>query len=256
MSAQNNLEKILKEIHIMVSECPTLKGDPNQVVLDKTVLFSKLNDVSKCFYDMLDEFELSSMQKKEARYQLKKEYEKTMDDATAKAEDVYSASVLYTDEAITRLIRILNQSEKSVEQLYVDFEKKLRTQQDQIRANQKELQDILFDLRDSNLYLNLLNDRRRIIEQEQEKKKKEEVSGYHSPQTAVFPKPEIKINKQYFEQMGLNEDGTPKIKEEKKTEKPEIKVDTNSNYFKWKMSQQKKESAEETKENEKNESES
>ena len=249
MSAQNNLEKILKEIHILVSECPTLKGDPNQVVIDKTVLFSKLNDLSQCFYDMLDEFELTRQQKKEARYQLKQEYEKTLDNATAKAEDVYSASVLYTDEAITRLVRILDQSEKSVEQLYVDFEKKLRAEQDRIRINQKELQDILFELRDSNLYLNLLNERRRQIQQEKEKLEKEKAMA-PSLNTAAFPKPEIKINKQYFEQMGLNEDGTPKVKEEKKADKPEIKVDTNSNYFKWKKAQQEEQSAGETKKHE------
>ncbi len=239
MSAQNNFEKTLKDVHVMVSECPKLKGDANMVVLDKTVLFSKLNDISQCFYDMLDEFELTKQKKKEAEYQIKDQYIKTVESAESKAEDVYSASVLYTDEAITRLVRLLEASEKSVELLFVDFEKKLQREKDSIRANQKELQDLLFEMKDDNLYINILGERRRQIELEQERQGKRKQTTSYS-QDPIYPKPEIKINKQYFEQMGLNEDGTPKIKEEIKAEAPEIKVDMNSNYFKWKQAQEAK----------------
>ena len=243
MSVQNNFEKTLKEIHVMISECPKLKGEPDKVVIDKNVLFSQLNEISQCFYDMLDDFELTKQQKKEAVYQIKNQYEKTVEDAESKAQDVYSASVLYTDEAISRLTRLIESSEKSIELLYVDFEKKLRREKDAIRANQKELEDVLFEMRDNNMYLNLLGERRRQMELEQEQTGKTAPKIFSSD--PIYPQPEIKINKQYFEQMGLNEDGTPKIKEEVKVETPEIKVNTNSNYFKWKKEQEAKEEKEE-----------
>lgn len=236
MSAQNNLEKILKEIHVMVAECPKLKGDMDKVVMDKNVLFAHLDRVSQCFYDMLDEFELTKQKKKEAEYQLKQKYEQMIEEANTQADDVYSASVLYTDEAITRLVRLLDDSEKSVELLYWDFEKKLIQERDRIRQNQKELQDILFELKDSNTYLGLMNERRRILKEQAEELKKHKENTSYAPYAPTYPAPEIKINKKYFEQMGLNEDGTPKAKEEKKAEPIEVKIDMNSNYFKWKNS--------------------
>lgn len=236
MSAQNNLEQVLKKIHIMVSESPRLKGDMDKVVIDKNVLFAHLDELSRSFYDMLDEFELSKQKKKEAEYQMKKRYDTTVENAYDKAEDVYSASMMYTDEAITRLVRLLEKSEQSVEMLYSDLERKLQREKDQIRANQKELQNQLFEMKDSNLYMNLINQRRREIEKEKEEleKAKKQMDFASAPS---YPKPEIKINKQYFEQMGLNEDGTPKVEEEKKPEAPEVKVNLNSNYFKWKKKQ-------------------
>lgn len=245
MSAQNNLEQVLKKIHIMISESPRLKGDMDKVVIDKNVLFAHLDELSRSFYDMLDEFELTKQKKKEAEYQMKQKYEQTVENAYDKAEDVYSASVLYTDEAITRIVRLIEKSEKSVEMLYTDLEHKLQREKDQIRANQKELQNQLFEMKDSNLYLNILNERRRQIEKEKAEleKAKKQMDFAAAP---AYPKPEIKINKQYFEQMGLNEDGTAKEMEEKKPETPEVKVNLNSNYFKWKKGKEKGESNEPT----------
>lgn len=238
MSAQNNLEQVLKQIHIMISESPRIKGDMDKVVIDKNVLFAQLDELSKSFYDMLDEFELSKQKKKEAEYQMKKKYETTVENAYDKAEDVYSASMMYTDEAITRLVRLIEKSEQSVELLYSDLEKKLQREKEQIRANQKEIQNQLFEMKDSNLYMNLINQRHREIEKEKEElEKAKKQMDFSAPPS--YPKPEIKVNKQYFEQMGLNEDGTSKVEEEKKPEEPEIKVNLNANYFKWKKKQSK-----------------
>ncbi|MCR4956793.1 MAG: hypothetical protein K6A30_08930 [Lachnospiraceae bacterium] len=235
MGSQSSFENVVKEIHIMVSECPTIKGNPDNVVINKNQLFDKLNSLSQCLYEMLDEFELTKQKKEEANYKIKKYYRETVDNAQSKAEDVYSASVLYTDEAITRLVRLIDESEKSVELQFVEFERKLQKQKDEIRANQKELQDLLFEMQDDSFYINLLNERRRKIEQEKPDKNKKTPTYSSEP---IYPKPEIKINKQYFEHMGLNEDGTPKIEDEVKVETPEIKVDMNSNYFKWKKQQE------------------
>ncbi|SFQ20494.1 hypothetical protein SAMN02910358_01092 [Lachnospiraceae bacterium XBB1006] len=237
MSAENNWEKVLKRIHVMISECPKVRGEQDKVVMDKQVLFEYLNLMSQCFYDMLDEYKLTVQQKKEAKYQMRKEYDNAVKNAESAAEDVYSASVMYTDEAITRLVRIVEQSKRSMEQISLEFQNKLQDEKNLLRANQKELQDVLFEMRDDQMYLSLINERRREIQEQKERLEKDKEAAYSGSMAAAYPKPEIKINKEYFEKMGLNEDGTPKPVEEKKVEAPEIKVDTNSNYFKWKAAQ-------------------
>ncbi|MBE5906877.1 MAG: hypothetical protein E7277_08875 [Lachnospiraceae bacterium] len=245
MSAENNWEKVLKQIHVMVSECPKVRGEQDKVVMDKQVLFEYLNQMSQCFYDMLDEYKLTVQQKKEAKYQMRKEYDTAVKQAETAAEDVYSASVMYTDEAITRLVRIVEQSKRSVEQIALEFQNKMQEETNSLRMNQKELQDVLFEMRDDQMYLSLINDRRREIQEQKDRLEKDKELAYSGMNAPSYPKPEIKINKEYFAKMGLNEDGTPKPIEEKKVEAPEIKVNTNSNYFKWKAAQQETKSTEE-----------
>lgn len=238
MSTQNNLEQILKGIHLMISECPKIKGDPDRVVIDKNRLFVELDRVSQCMYDMLDEYGLTKSKKEEAQYQINRQYEETMKKANSTAEDVYSASVLYTDEAITRLVRILDENQRKMESIYHEMGKSIQHEKDKLRKNQRELQDTLFEMKDSNLYLNILNDRRVQLENEKENKERQNLG-----KTIVMnpgQKLDIKVNEKLIEQMGLNTDGSVKPEKEPTIAKPEVKVDTESNYFKWKKEQEKK----------------
>ncbi len=239
MSTQNNLEDIIKKIHLMISVSPHVKGDPDRVVINKNELFGYLEDISRCMYDMLDEYSLTNEQKKEQLRHIKEEEKKMLESANKTVEDMYSASALYTDSAIGRLVKILEESQSSFDHLYADFNKKMSEEKARLRGNQKVLEEQLFDMRDSNFYVNLLADARRKMEKEYEENKKAFSSGKVSGE-GNYPQPEIKINQAYFDQMGLNLDGTKKV-EESNTEAsaaPEIVVNMDSNYFKWKKGEE------------------
>jgi len=234
MSTQNNLEEIIKKIHLMVSQSPHVKGDPNRVVIDKNELFSYMEDISRCMYDMLDEYKLTSEQKKEQLRQIKEEQKKMVESASKTVEDMYSASALYTDGAIGRLVRILEESQKSFDILYAEYNRRMSEEKARLRGNQKVLEEQLFEMKDSNFYVNLLADARRKMEKEYEEN--QTVLSKKTFGEGNYPQPEIKINQAYFDQMGLNLDGTKKV-EEINTEAasaPEVVVNMNSNYFKWK----------------------
>ena len=79
-----------------------------------------------------------------------------------------------------------------------------------------------------------------------EKKWKEEDTE-SSPYAAV--KPEIKINRDYFEQLEEPEEEQPEEKTEKAA--PEISVNLDSEYFKWKEQEGKEEDSEDEKQPEK-----
>lgn len=235
MSAGKSMEDVLRDIHLLISKCPKIKGDPDRIVINKQELFAELEKISQCMYDMLDEYSLSKQKKEEAQYQINKKYDETIAKATSTAEDVYSASVLYTDEAISRLVHILDQNKKDMDNLYHEINRQIENEKDKIRANQKELQETLFELQDSNLYLNLIQERRKEIEVQ-----KEEAERIKLGKTMIMPavrKTDVKVNKAYFEQMGLNDDGTKKEEPMKINTSPQVKVNTESNYFKWKQQQ-------------------
>ena len=235
MSAGKSMEDVLRDIHLLISKCPKIKGDPDRIVISKQELFNELEKISQCMYDMLDEYSLSKQKKEEAQYQINKKYDETIAKATSTAEDVYSASVLYTDEAISRLVHILDKNKKDMDNLYHEISREIENEKDKIRANQKELQETLFELQDSNLYLNLIQERRKELEVA-----KEEAERIKLGKTMIMPavrKTDVKVNKAYFEQMGLNDDGTKKEEPLKLSSAPQVKVNTESNYFKWKQQQ-------------------
>ena len=72
-----------------------------------------------------------------------------------------------------------------------------------------------------------------------------------SPYAAV--KPEIKINRDYFEQQGISLEEPEEEQPEEKTEKaaPEISVNLDSEYFKWKEQEGKEGNPEDEKQPEK-----
>ena len=122
-----------------------------------------------------------------------------------------------------------------MDNLYHEISREIENEKDKIRANQKELQETLFELQDSNLYLNLIQERRKELEVA-----KEEAERIKLGKTMIMPavrKTDVKVNKAYFEQMGLNDDGTKKEEPLKLSSAPQVKVNTESNYFKWKQQQ-------------------
>ena len=237
MSTQNNLEDIIKKIHLMISASPHVKGDPDRVVINKNDLFKHLEDISKCMYDMLDEYKLTSEQKKEQLRHIKEEEKKMIAAAQTTVEDMYSASTLYADGTIGRLVKVLEESQKSFDTLYAEFNRKMAEEKSKLRGNQKVLEEQLFDMRDSDFYGGLLADARRKMEKEYEENRS--VLSKTVSAEGNYPQPEIKINQAYFDQMGLNLDGTKKVEETKtETSAPEVIVNTESNYFKWKKGEE------------------
>ena len=83
-------------------------------------------------------------------------------------------------------------------------------------------------------YLKLIEERNHELEKEREKEKKEPREEKKSSYQAI--KPEIRINPEYFKKAGIPlEDEEPEEDAaEGKKEIPEVTVDLDAEYFKWK----------------------
>lgn len=231
MSAQNHIEKTLRDIHMMLSQCEVYDKENNLVIVDKKALVEALQDLSQGIYDIMDEYELTKCSREQAERETKKRGEEIIADAKGKAEDVYAGSVLYTDDALKRVQLIMQDAMDSVQNIYNKMQQDMQAEVHRVRADQTELTGYLQDLADTNKYLQIIEERNKKIAKERSEEKEDEPAP-----TIAVSKPEIRINEAYFREHGLSLDDEPVEMPEEKMEKvtAEISVNLDSEYFKWK----------------------
>lgn len=247
MSTQDNLEKILRQMHILISKGETFDESKDKVIISKKEMLRLLKDLNICVYNMMDEYELTQQGHDKAERAARKLGEGIVKDAQKKAEDVYAASVLYTNEALNHIQRIIQNASDSMDDVFQSMKDELEERKDTVRENQLELEGQLHDLADTNKYLQLIEERNKELAKERMGTKKTAVRKKPGRPSA-YPEPEIKINKEYFIRNGIPlepekeepEKEEPEL-EEKETEiqvpekqAPEIKVNLDAEYFKWK----------------------
>lgn len=214
MSSQTRLENVLRDIHVMISKSETY--DTDRIIVSKQDIFNLIDRLNASIYEIMDEYELTQQSRDRALREKKKEGDKIIWDASRQAEDIYAASVLYTEEALNHLNVMVDEADATVDRMYREFRKNIKLQQETIRENQLELKSQLQLLADTEKYLRLIEERNREIERERaEKKGRKTLQSFGEKHTAI--KPEIKINEEYFRKAGIpfeKEDEKPSEAEE------------------------------------------
>lgn len=239
MGAQDRTEKVLRDIHVLFSKAEPYSGSKKDVVVDKNQMMELLKELNECMYDMMDEHELSQRKKEKANREMQKQGDDIIFDASRKAEDIYAASIMYTDNALRSIQDIMTDANKAVEKIFADTKKQMEEQKRTVKMNQSELKSQLGDLIDTQKYLRLIEDENHRLQQQKEKGSEGE--GYTSTTTHISVQPEIRINKEYFLQNGIpldDEDGlegadsdTKQLSEE---ELAAMAQELDNEYFEWK----------------------
>lgn len=234
MSTQDNIEKVLRSLHVLLSKSEPYGREPSKVIVDKQQMLDLLSQLNKSVYDIMDEYELTKQSRDRAEREFRKRGDEIVWDASRKAEDVYAASVMYTDEALSRVQDIMKEAKQSVQEIYAELDKSMKEQEELVKKNQLELKSQLQDMVDTEKYLKLIEERNREIQKEKEKGKsgeEREPSIYANRQT------EIKINQQYFEKMGipLEEESDEKREDNKEAD---VMLNLDADYFQWKEEQE------------------
>lgn len=267
MKAQDKTERVLRSLHILLSRSQTYPKEPSKVVIDKEQMVGLLNELTECIYDMMGEYEMTSESRSMAEREFQKHGDQIVLKANHKAEDVYAASVMYTDEALNDIQDIMEDTAETLQILFEEMQKKMKDEKQRLRSNQLELRSQLQDLADTDKYLKIIEDRNREKEKE---KKAQDRRDYAASEKNIYADRStgIKINKEYFEMMGIPlEDETqdeasvgedPLASEiaelglvldngDNIGEDPEIarraaeaaiRVDTDAEYFRWKEQQE------------------
>ena len=239
MSPQDKVERVLKEIHVAFSKSETYNGHPDKVIIDRKQFLNLLDRLNQGIYDMMDQYEQTRQSRNNAERAFRKKGDEIIEAANANAEDVYAASVIYTADMIGAIRELMDHTNDSMNDLFLQFRKDLREQKDKLQAHEKELQGQLADLTDTKKYLSIIDD----INKERARKKRdldaERETGVQYAKNMIYTppsSPEIKVNEQYFENSGTKKPEDI-LREPAPAEKPDIKINTNAAYFKWRESQ-------------------
>lgn len=239
MSTQDQLEKTLRKIHILVSKGESFQDSTDQVIISKRDMISLLNDLNEHVYQMMDDYELTKQSRDKAERECKRRGDQLMKSAEQKAEDVYAASVLYTNEALNHIQRIIDEANESMKDIFLTLSDEIKHEKNTVKENQKELEGQLHDMVDTKKYLQMIMARNKELELERGNVKKQ---IERKEITAKFPKPEIKVDKAYFERnnIPLEEEKSKEGKNlEQVKEVPRIQINENASYFKWREKKKK-----------------
>lgn len=199
MSSQDKLEQILREIHVLVSQSPLLSPEENFIVVDKKAMYEHLNRLNVAIYEIMDEYELTKQSRDRAERDAKRHGDDIVQKADRQAEDVYAASILYTNDALSRMQYIMQDAIDKFERAASQAKELLAEEKRTVRANQSELAGQLQDLKDTEKYMMLLEDANRRIDQEREAQQ----LGRKVKSPYADIKPEIRVNPEYFERLGI-----------------------------------------------------
>ncbi len=254
MSPQDKVERVLKEIHVLFSKSESYQGKPDKVVVDRRKFLELLDRLNKGIFDMMDAYEHTRESRARAELAFENKGKEMLVEAEQKADDVYAASVIYTANMLGEVQRLIDQANESINDVFVQFKRELRSQKETVKSNELELQSQLNDMADAKTYQEMLSEVRREQRKQHRmedlKKLKEEAEApayiqsggqVYIPATSA----DVKINEEYFEKQGISAEnaksGYIPAPAPLSMEKAEVKVNLNSEYFRRKAEAEKQE---------------
>lgn len=207
MSSQDKLEKVLRDIHVLISRSESYSQD--RIIVNKQEMFGLIDRLNASIYEIMEEYELTKQSRDKAEREHRKQGDKIIWDASRKAEDIYAASVMYTDEALNHIQSIMEESTQQIREVQDAMIKGLEEKKQIVRANQLELKSQLQDLVDTEKYLLLIEERNKEIEREKEKHGRRFGGGTKEKSQFADVKTEIRINKEYFKNAGIELEDEP-----------------------------------------------
>ena len=241
MSVQDKVERVLREIHILISKSEPYGDSPDKVIISKTQALELLNQLTYCMADMMEEYEATARSRDKKERDAKRKGEDIIRNANHAAEDIYAASVLYSDEALRRIQSIIQDAGDEMERVFRNVKDEMNERQKVVRENQSELKASLAELKDTEKYLRMMEDRNRELQKSKDKKNNRKEKTVLEIPSFPTSKPEIKINPEYFEKTGRPMEVLQEEEAQPKTvQSPEIKVNLDAEYFRWRQQQQKR----------------
>ena len=200
MGAQDRTEKVLRDMHVLFSKAQPYEGSTRNVIVDKRAMMDLLKELNECMYDMMEEHELTVKSRDKANREMQKQGDDIVFDATRKAEDIYAASIMYTDSALDSIQDVIKESEEAVSKIYDKAIEKIKEEARAVKTNQIELKSHLNDLIDTQKYLRLIDEENMRLLKAKEEGTEDEYAG----DAPKYSAPEIRIDKDYFARAGLD----------------------------------------------------
>ena len=207
MGSRNRTEEVLKKIHVFLATAEPAMGSARKVVVDKYEFLDLLKELNVCIADMMEEYEVSEDSRDRANREHKKRSEEIKKDAKRDAEDIYAASIMYSDQALRRIMDSIDDARVRMGEVLSRTDDLLREQRRVVKDNQLELISRLESLKDTDKYMRLITDENIRIQKEKEKAALElEEYPDQDPSLSEKAQVDIRINTEYLDQLGMGID--------------------------------------------------
>ena len=106
MSIQDKLERILREMHLMVSRGQVVETDEEYVLIHKKIMQQQLTNLSEAVNEMMEFYDLTVQGRNRAELEAENQRMEILRNANHQSQDIYAASVLYSEDALGRIQKI------------------------------------------------------------------------------------------------------------------------------------------------------
>jgi hypothetical protein len=174
-----DVEEILKKIHIMFARCEALEGTPDRVIVSKQEMFVLLEELNKAIYGVLDRYEATTRSREMALLEQNRKAAQVEADAHAKADDVQASACLYTDGVLGKVKDMLEDTKKNLKHQLIELMAAIEGEQATLDDNKENVRDELSQYQDGTTYLELLEkmreaQRKKASNDEEEEEQEEE----------------------------------------------------------------------------------
>lgn len=179
-----DLEQIMRKIHVLFAKCePYGDEKANRIIVPKKDLFRLLEQLNYAVMQMMDQYEATVESRDRGLAEYQRKGSRIIEEAQHGAEDIYAASLVYTDNMVYKLQDLLADTGKNLKEEYMRLSKRLDEQARVLEANQQEVKEQLQAMIQGEKYLNIIyreNLRlRRIEAAKQEELEEEEYEEYY-----------------------------------------------------------------------------
>lgn len=164
------LEEILKQIHVLFSKSDMYQGSPDRIVLNKREMFELLEKLNYAVMGVMEQYEATEQSRKNAQLKLEAEKQSYIKRAHEEAADIYAAARMYADEALSDLSDIMQEAKRDIKTRFEQLDDEIIARLDGIQHTRGELKFDLEAMANSEKYLN-------IIEEYNEKKEREKLAA-------------------------------------------------------------------------------
>lgn len=199
------LEEILKQIHVLFSKSDMYQGSPDRIVLNKREMFELLEKLNYAVMGVMEQYEATEQSRKNAQLKLEAEKQSYIKRAHEEAADIYAAARMYADEALSELSDIVQVAKRDIKARYEKLDEDIITRLDGIQSTRNELKFDLEAMANSEKYLEIIEEYNEKKEMEKQAARRRKEAAKAEVAAEEEQKPVRKVEPSVYEPLG--EDG-------------------------------------------------
>ena len=125
MSVQDKVERVLREFYVLYSRSEPYDKNAERVIVNKKEALALLEQLKSCMNEMMEEYEMTSNSRERGEREARRRRDDIIWDANHKAEDIYAASVLYSNEALGHIQTIIQNATDEMEKMFHTAKKEM-----------------------------------------------------------------------------------------------------------------------------------